>query len=180
MPAYAAFLRAINVGGHQVKGPELCAVFEGLGLEEVASFRASGNVVFNAGREPAAKLGGRIEAALRDALGYEVPVFLRSEPALKAIAASQPFEEEVVEASKGKLQVSILREKPGRRTQEDVLALGTETDRLAFGDQELFWLPSGGTQESDLDQKAIERLVGMTTMRTKGTIDQIVAKFFAR
>ena len=60
-----------------------------------------------------------------------------------------------------------------------MLALATDADRLAFGDREVFWLPAGGTQDSALDQKAIGKLLGSTTMRTKGTIDQLVAKYFS-
>ena len=179
MSDYAAFLRGINVGGHKVKGPDLCAVFEGLGLEHVATFRASGNVIFSSGSEPVAGMAARIEEALGEALGYEVPVFLRTGAEVRAIAAHQPFPAELVERSKGKLQVSMLATKPTRRARKDVLALATDEDRLAFGDRELYWLPRGGTQESDLDLKAIERLVGMTTMRTMGTVEQIAAKYFA-
>ena len=179
MWSFAAFLRAINVGGHQVKGGELCSLFEGLGFEDVATFRASGNVVFRAAEEPVARLGERIEERLREALDYEVPVFLRTDAEVRAIAAEEPFPRELVEASKGKLQVSMLREKPSAAAQEAVLALATEDDRLAFGDRELFWLPRGGTQESDLDLKAIERLLGVTTMRTMGTVEQIAAKYFS-
>jgi hypothetical protein len=32
--------------------------------------------------------------------------------------------------------------------------------------------------DSDLDLKAIEKLIGPTTMRTKGTVDEIAERFF--
>ena len=60
-----------------------------------------------------------------------------------------------------------------------MLRLATDADALAFGERELYWLPSGGTQESELDLKAIGKELGLTTMRTKGTVDQMAAKFFA-
>lgn len=44
--------------------------FEALGLEEVACFRASGNVVFATSEADEAKLAKRIEAGLGEALGY--------------------------------------------------------------------------------------------------------------
>ena len=50
---------------------------------------------------------------------------------------------------------------------------------MAFGKRELFWLPSGGTLESALDRQALDKLLGPTTMRTKGTVEQLAAKFFA-
>ena len=58
-------------------------------------------------------------------------------------------------------------------------ALGTDEDRLAFGERELYWLPAPGTQESGLDVKAIAEALGDTTMRTKSTVEQIAAKHFS-
>jgi len=180
MPDYAAFLRGINVGtAHRVGGGELCACFEALGLRDVATFRASGNVVFASGGEPVDELSARIEAGLEAALGYDVAVFLRAADDLRAIAAYEPFAAAQVERSRGKLQVALLAAKPPPGARRSVLALATDDDALAFGDRELYWLPSGGTQESDLDLKTIGKLLGLMTMRTKGTIDQIAAKYFA-
>jgi uncharacterized protein (DUF1697 family) len=175
---YAAFLRGINVGrAHRVGSAELRACFEELGLHDVATFRASGNVAFAAG-EPEDGLGARIEAGLEAALGYEVAVFLRTAKDMRAIAAKEPFAPAVVEASKGKLQVALLTAKPPPAARRSVLALATDEDALAFGDRELYWLPSGGTMDSTLDLTAIGKLVGATTMRTKGTVDQMAAKYF--
>jgi uncharacterized protein (DUF1697 family) len=174
---YAAFLRAVNLGrNRRVSGAELCAIFEKLGLEDVASFRTSGNVVFEAPRDMTAQ----IERALEDALGYDVGVFLRTAKELRAIAAHEPFPAAQLDTSKGKLQVSLLSGKPTAPTRKQVLALATDDDRLEFGERELYWLPSGGTQTSELDTKAIGKLLGPTTMRTKGTVEQLAAKYFAR
>jgi uncharacterized protein (DUF1697 family) len=173
---YAAFLRAVNVGrNHRVSREELRAIFESVGTEEVATFRTSGNVVFEAPRDMTAQ----IEKALESALGYDVGVFLRSARQLGEIVAHQPFKQAQVEASKGKLQVSMLAAKPTAAARRKVLALATDEDLLDFGKRELYWLPSGGTLESTLDRKAIDALLGPTTMRTKGTVEQLAAKFFA-
>ncbi len=178
MPKYAAFLRGINVSGRRVKGPELCAPFETVGAGEVTTFRASGNVIFTAPREPLAKLTARIEAALESALGYDVAVFLRSAGEVREIAGREPFPPAQMKASTGKLQVAFLAERPSAKARKGVLALATDRDRLAFGAQELYWLPSGGTQDSELDQRALGKLLGLTTMRTKGTVEQIADKYF--
>jgi hypothetical protein len=57
--------------------------------------------------------------------------------------------------------------------------MATAADRLAISARELYWLPSGGILDSALDTKAIAAVLGQGTMRTKGTIDQLVAKYFA-
>jgi uncharacterized protein (DUF1697 family) len=158
-----------------VSSHELRTIFEGVGAEEVATFRTSGNVVFEAPGDMTAQ----IEKALEEALGYDVGVFLRTARELGEIVAYEPFEPAQVEASKGKLQVSMLSATPTAAKRKQVLALATDQDSLAFGKRELYWLPSGGTMESTLDRKAIERLLGPTTMRTKGTVEQLAAKFFA-
>jgi uncharacterized protein (DUF1697 family) len=120
-----------------------------------------------------------IEKHLEASLGYEVAIFLRTAKELKAIAAERPFPAKQVEASKGKLQVSMLSKAPPAATRKKVLALATDQDPLVFGKRELYWLPSGGTRDSGLDDKAIGKLLGPTTMRTKGTVELLAAKFFS-
>ena len=168
MPTYTAFLRAINIGGRRVKGPELCAPFTSMGFENAASFRASGNVVFDAPRKPAE---ARIESGLEAALGYEVAVFLRSPAEMEELTAAEPFE------PGAKFHVMFLKRLPAAGAQRDVLALSTEDDKLAFGERELFWRPRGRMLESELDLKAIGKLIGLNTMRTNGTVAQMAAKY---
>jgi uncharacterized protein (DUF1697 family) len=180
MPKYAAFLRGINLGRQRrISGADLRSRFEEMGFRDVDTFRTSGNVIFASGRESLARMAGRIEEGLAESLGYEVAIFLRTASEIRAIADHQPFARRQVEASKGKLQVAMLSAKPATRARKEVLALTTAEDRLAFGDRELYWLPSGGTRDSALDLKAIEKLLGSTTMRTKGTVDQMAEKYFA-
>jgi len=107
-----------------------------------------------------------------------VPVFLRSAKELSALATHEPFEAAEVKASKGKLQVALLPKKPAAKGSRRALAEASDEDRLAIEGRELYWLPSGGISESDLDLKAIEKALGPWTMRTMGTVEQIVAKYF--
>jgi uncharacterized protein (DUF1697 family) len=179
MNRYVAFLRGMNLGGRRIKNEELRARFEALGCEDVATFRASGNVIFASDGEPPAKLTSRLEDGLAETLGYEVPVFLRSGKELLAIAAREPFEAKHVAASKGKLQIALLTKKPSAAAVKKALAMATEADRLAVEGRELYWLPDGGLSDSELDLKALAAALGPTTIRTKGTIDQISARYFS-
>ena len=178
MQRYVAFLRGMNLGGRRIKNEELRRHFEEVGFEEVATFRASGNVVFAAPRREAeGKLGQRVEAELGERLGYEVPVFLRSVAEVAAIAARAPFDASAVKRSKGKLQISFLAKKPSAAAKKKALAAATDEDLLAIEGRELYWLPSGGISESDLDWKPIEAALGPGTIRTMGTVEQIAAKY---
>jgi uncharacterized protein (DUF1697 family) len=179
MGRHVAFLRGINLGrNRRVKSPELVAGFERIGCGEVATFRASGNVVFSAAGSEAA-LRGRIEAGLREDLGYEVLVFLRSAAEVAEVARRAPFPARALKASDGKLQVAMLPREPAAGAREDALAHATEEDRLALEGRELYWLPRGGVSDTELDLQAVEAAVGPWTMRTMGTIEQIAAKHCA-
>ncbi|HEX3324846.1 MAG TPA: DUF1697 domain-containing protein [Solirubrobacterales bacterium] len=180
MNDYVAFLRGMNLGGRRIKNDELRNEFELLGYADVACFRASGNVIFGSEESDEAKLTARIEAGLGEALGYEVPVFLRNVAELRSVAAREAFDASFVAASQGKLQVAFLLAAPSKKKSREALDLSSDEDRLAIDGRELCWLPSGGVSESDLDLKAIESILGLWTMRTKGTIDQIAARFFAQ
>jgi uncharacterized protein (DUF1697 family) len=176
MERYVAFLRGMNLGGRRIKNDELKREFEELGLGEVSCFRASGNVIFATEESGEEKLKQRIESGLGESLGYEVPVFLRSAAELAAVSAEEPFAAALVDASRGKLQVAFLPAVPKANARKQALALASGDDRLVIDGRELYWLPSGGISESDLDLKTIESAVGPWTMRTKGTVDQIATK----
>lgn len=178
-PDSAVFLRGMNLGGRRITNDALRVHFEEIGLREVGVFRASGNVVFAApGREQAAELTARIEGALASVLGYTVAVFLRTAPELRGVAAVAPFAPAELAASNGKLQVMLLGVPPDPAARREVLALAPAEDLLAFGERELYWLPSGGLLESTLDTKAIATLLGPATVRTMGTIAALVGKYF--
>jgi uncharacterized protein (DUF1697 family) len=178
MERYVAFLRGMNLGGRRIKNDELRAEFVALGVADVACFRASGNVIFASGQGDEAKLRGQIEASLGEALGYEVQVFLRNAEELRTIASMEPFDAAVLAASKGKPQIAFLSAAPKAPARKAALALATDEDLLAIENRELYWLPSGGISESDLELKTIAATLGPITIRTKGTVDQIAAKHF--
>jgi uncharacterized protein (DUF1697 family) len=176
MSAYAAFLRGMNVGGHRLTNAELRAHFEAMGFDEVATFRASGNVVFAADERTPEEVTAHVQHGLASLLGYAVPTFIRSDSEVRAIAAQQPFAPEQVRAAGGKLQVSLLGASPTHDVRAEVLSLASDDDALCFGERELYWLPSGGLLESALDLRGVDRLLGPSTMRTMGTIELIAAK----
>ena len=92
MTLHAAFLRGMNVGGHRITNAELRDEFEALGFESVTTFRASGNVIFEASGQSEGELIAEIESGLEESLGYAVPTFVRDEDELRAIADFDPFD----------------------------------------------------------------------------------------
>src|SRR5688500_13209576 len=106
---YIAFLRGVNVGGaHAVRMEPLRAMLVALGLRDVETFIASGNVIFAAAGK-AVSIERRIEACLERELGFAVPTFLRTTAEVAAVAAHKPFRGLGVVPPGAMLQVGFLK-----------------------------------------------------------------------
>ena len=172
MPRYAAFLRGINVTGTRIGKDELCAPLTALGFEDVTTFRASGNLIFDAPKQSATALAKKVEKALAGDLGLtKATTFIRTAAEMRALAEDDPFPREPDQ----KLHVIFCLSKPPK----SVLEYETGSDKLKIGKKELYWAPDGRMTDSEIDLKAVEKLLGPNTMRTKGTVDQIAERWFS-
>ncbi|HET6448967.1 MAG TPA: DUF1697 domain-containing protein [Conexibacter sp.] len=179
MSRYAAFLRGMNLGRRRIANDDLRAHVEALGFTDVATFRASGNVILSdPDGAPIAEVAQRLEHGLREALAYDVPVFAREAEQMRAMAALAPFSPDELAASQGKPQVVLLHEAPNAAARRAAHALAPAGDRFVFEGSELHWLPSVGLSDTELDLKLLAKALGPTTVRTKGTIELIATKWF--
>ncbi|HZQ06338.1 MAG TPA: DUF1697 domain-containing protein [Anaerolineae bacterium] len=113
---YVAFLRGINVGGHTIKMDDLKKAFEGVGVQNVKTLIASGNVLFETEEADRAALTRKIEEKLEKTFGFEIPVLLRSVDELKAMVESEPFKKVKADPTT-KFYISFLSEKPTTQLQ---------------------------------------------------------------
>lgn len=98
MTLYVAFLRGINVGGHNlVKMNEIRHKLESLGYDNVSSFRASGNILFKSDQDPTV-IVEEIQDELCSLVNDDVKVFLRTSSQIEEIVGSNPFGETGQEA----------------------------------------------------------------------------------
>jgi uncharacterized protein (DUF1697 family) len=94
MTRYAAFLRGVNVGGVNLKMPEVAAALKDAGFDDVRTILATGNVLMSAS-SGAATVRKKAEASLRKAFGYDAWVLVYSLDDVRALSAGYPFEREV-------------------------------------------------------------------------------------
>jgi uncharacterized protein (DUF1697 family) len=177
MPRYVAFLRGINVGGHTVKMEDLRRYFEAMGFSNVSTLIASGNVLFESSEADAAALERRIEAALREALGYDAATFLRTGPELAQVAAQDPFPG-VELVGREKVYVVFLRAEPDADACQRVLDLATDRDLLLPLGREIYWLPRLSLTDSGIGMDGWSRALGrqLTTTRNMNTVRRLVEK----
>jgi len=89
---YIAFMRAINVGGHQIiKMDALSRMFTAAGCANVRTYIQSGNVAFDAPTAEPQSVAARIANQLHQSLGYEVTLVALPLSELAAMVKSDPF-----------------------------------------------------------------------------------------
>ncbi|MDQ2666441.1 MAG: DUF1697 domain-containing protein [Gemmatimonadota bacterium] len=170
-----AFLRAINVGGHTVKMDRLRALFAELGLANVETFIASGNVLFDAPSAKVEKLEARIEQHLEKALGYAVMTYIRPLADLTHVATGHPFHTH--EADGHALSIGFLKAPLDAAHSARLEALANDYDDFHIGDRELYWLCRGRLSDSRLFGKVLDRAIeAPATFRNVTTIRRLAAR----
>ncbi len=176
MTRYIAFLRAINVGGRVVKMDALRDLFSSLGLSNVETFIASGNVIFES-RASAGILEKKIETSLESALGYSVSTFLRTGAEIQAIASHQPFPPDLLQQAPT-LAVGFLAAPLSPAAAKSLFALKTEFDDFHLHSRELYWCSRAKQSESTFSNRLCERAIQCsTTFRNFNTIARLAAKY---
>lgn len=176
---HVALLRAINVGGHRVKMDQLRGVFEQY-FDDVATFIASGNVIFRTDAAVVADPDGRsaleakIEKALHAELGYDVATFIRTMAELDGVlrhAGSMTDGDDDVG-----VYVAFLKHEPERRTRVKVRALGAVGDRFDTHGREVYWIRAMSGR-SEFTGAQLERVLSApATMRNATSLTKLLAK----
>jgi uncharacterized protein (DUF1697 family) len=175
---YVAFLRAINVGGRNVKMDHLRGLFESLGCSNVKTFIASGNVIFDTPARDARTLEKMIEDHLRESLGYEVATFVRSASELAGISHHQPFDPSDPNAEGASLYIAFLQTPPSAGTEQKLMAFRSEVDDFRVNEREVYWLCRKKMSESVFSGALLEKTLGMpATVRNATTVKRLAAKY---
>ena len=176
-----AFLRAINVGGRVVTMDRLRRIFERAGLAGVATYIASGNVIFDAprGAKGFAPMERKLAAALQKGLGYEVATFVRTADEVSEAATRLPFSKREADGFAA-LNVAFLAA-PLNASQTKALAgLATEVDQLQPQGREIYWGCRVKQSDSKFSNAVLERALGVeATFRSIKTV-RAVAERLAR
>lgn len=177
MSRYIAFLRAINVGGsHTLKMDTLRQLFGSLGLANVETFIASGNVVFETTSRTPRALESKIENTLRAALGYEVAIFIRTDAQVAAIAQYDPFRES--ERDAGNVHVIFLAGPLSAGCRQEVVGLRTDGDEFHVHEREIYWLRRKNSSGYNFAMPRLEKIIDQPfTIRGMRTLKQLAAKY---
>ena len=135
--SHTAFLRGINVGGHnRLKMADLREVCESIGFENVRTYIQSGNVLFKTPETNIDSISTELEEAIRDSFDYEVSVMVRTCAELAAIVDQQPFEEPIEDTTK--LYVTFLRNEPDEKQIQALDAAQNEAEEFVVDGYNLY------------------------------------------
>jgi uncharacterized protein (DUF1697 family) len=178
MPKYIAFLRAINVGGRNVKMEVLRELFSGMSFSNVESFIASGNIIFDSPSTDRAALEQKIEAGLKAGLGYEVDTFIRTPAEVAEIADNYPFNLDEWDPQECTLYVGFIAIPPNTGAEEALLAHASDSDAFHVEGREVYWLSRITQSRSTFSGARAEKILGMpATFRNVNTVKRLAAKY---
>jgi len=178
MQKYAAFLRAINLGGHTIKMDELRRIFEGMGFSHVETFIASGNVIFETASTNSRELEQRIEESLKASLGYGVATFLRKIIELGEIARYAPFEDPGLAAGSSTVYIAFLASQPSEPAVQKLLELASPVNQFHANRREIYWLCRTKFSDSGFSGAQLEKALGLpATIRNSSTVKKIAEKY---
>ena len=177
MSKQVAFLRAINVGGRRIKMDELKALFQNAGLDDVQTFLASGNVIFDVTDEGSTHLEEKLERLILEKFGFESQVMIRRMDEIQTIQAYEAFHASDIEKA-GAYNVAFLKKEISSEAQQKLMALENELDRFHIHCKEVYWMCAVKQSESKFSNVVLEKTIGIpSTIRGLSTIQKLIAKF---
>ncbi|POX36855.1 hypothetical protein C3486_31380 [Streptomyces sp. Ru73] len=144
MPRQVALLRGINVGGHnRFPVARQRALMAELGFGDVTVLLQTGNIVFADPGTPPEETARTLETGFAAALGFPVPVMVRTRDDIAAAVAANPYPEATAEPKT--LHLVFLSEPPADTAPLDALDLaGYAPDTFRLLGRDLYlWCPDG-------------------------------------
>lgn len=167
---YVAFLRAINVSNRRVKMDVLRGLYVEAGFDNVATYIATGNVIFDSHSPP---LADDLEEHFRSRIGFSSQVFLRTADEVRAVVVANPWTHDgaLVDVS----FLERLPEESGSRALEKSVI---PPESLVVDGSEVFFLREGkGIPTVHKESSTVSGLSMQTTRRGIATIEQITVRF---
>ena len=159
---YLALLRGINVGGkNKLPMKDLVDLFVEAGCDDVRTYIQSGNVIFGAAPDLAARLPGLVAARIAERFGYRTPAVLLTADQLRDVVANNPFL--AAGAVEDELHVMFLADRPDPRRIADLDPDRSPPDAFVVRDQEIYLRLPHGVARTRLTNYYFDAKLGTTS-----------------
>jgi uncharacterized protein (DUF1697 family) len=157
---YVALLRGINVGGKSIiRMADLKECVEALGYDNVSTFIASGNVLFEAAERDASKLESTIERALQHRFGLPITVVVLTRTQLARVVAAIPAD--WIGNASVRVYVAFLRRSLDGRALARELKPREGIDELVATKSALIW----ATRRDALTRSGLQKITAVPAYR---------------
>ena len=173
MGRHVALLRAVNVGGRKLAMADLRALCGEIGWTDAVTYIQSGNVIFTAsGRREA--LEARLESAIAERLGLDVPVIVRSAAEWADYPSACPFPK-AAEAEPNRLMLMVSKRPPAEGAEAAIQARATAGEQVKRSGDALWIHFPEGSGTSKLTPSLIDRAIGSpATARNHRTVVKLM------
>ncbi|MDB4968372.1 MAG: hypothetical protein JWN44_4061 [Myxococcales bacterium] len=167
---WVALLRGINVGGkNKLPMKELAAIFGEAGCSAVRTYIASGNVLFGASADLAARLPAVVAKKIAARFELEVPVVVRGSDELAALVRDNPFL--AAGADPATLAVMFLADKPTAQKLATLDAGRSVPDEYIVRGRDIYLRLRNGFAETKLTNAYFDsKLATVSTARNWRTV----------
>lgn len=174
---YIAFLRAINVGGHnKIKMDDLRKLFVSLGYRNVKTVIQSGNVIFETPERNVKAITAKTGKKLSGFMKKDIKVIVRTHSELSKIVKRNPFDK--IEADDGiKMYVFFLYQEPKEKVKIPLMSPTGEVNVFKKTGLQLFMLVKKVPGKASSPNDFIEKSFGVSaTARNWNVVCNIVEK----
>jgi uncharacterized protein (DUF1697 family) len=174
MHTFISLLRGINVSGQKrLLMPELKALYEALGFEQVITYLQSGNVIFDSSDADRLEISAKIEKGIQQTFGYQVPVFLRDRIDFQRIIHGNPFIHRQG-LNLERLYVTFLSAPPAEKSITNLdLPAGVADEFISIGAEIYLHIPGGYGRtilSNNFFEKKLDRVATTRNWRTVNTL----------
>ena len=171
MTTYISILRGINVGGQKkIKMEELKKLYESLGFKNVRTYIQSGNVIFECLDTNLAKLIHQIEQNIKNSLGFNVIVFIRTKNEIQKLIKNNPFAKKDL----SKLYVIFLSDIKTKPPTDEINNTKDKTEEFFISGREIYLFCPNGYGISKLSNNFFERKLNTSaTTRNWRTVNKL-------
>jgi uncharacterized protein (DUF1697 family) len=164
MTRFVSLFRGINVGGNNsVRMDALKELHASLGLQEVATYIQSGNVVFTSDEADVTQIQQDIEDGFAQKFGFQAKVMVRTAGEFNVIIENNPFQNELLKESKWVVAM-FLASHPISTAREDIQKTYSGPEELHIIGQEVYIYYPEGIGRSKLTNTFLEK-----KLKTAGT-----------
>lgn len=173
MRTYAAFLRGINVGGHnKLPMADLREALAANGFAEPKTLVQSGNVIFEHGATKVAEVETAMHDVIEQRFGYDLPVVVRKAADIESSLAASPYID--VDVVPNWKFVAYLSKAPTRAALARVDFEQFAPDIFTVVGNHAYVILPTGADKSKLTTNHLEKVLGVrATLRNHNTVSKV-------